>query len=190
MIIWFSMLSTLGIAQIVNFPEVFKALNPVYAIELLTLYPKGFWLLGAVFLATTGAEALYSDLGHCGRKNIRVAWIFVKTALILNYFGQGAWLLSRGDKFLHNLNPFFEIMPAWFLIPGIIIATGATMIASQALISSSFTLINEAVSLNFWPRVTIKFPSMVKGQIFVPSINWLLYAGCIATVLYFQTSER
>ena len=190
MIVWFSMIATLGVAQIISLPAIFRALNPVYAVELLAQYPKGFWLLGAVFLATTGAEALYSDLGHCGRKNIRVAWIFVKISLLLNYFGQGAWLLARENKFLSGLNPFFEIMPAWFLIPGIVIATGATVIASQALISSSFTLINEAVSLNFWPRVTIKFPSMVKGQIFVPSINWLLCAGCIATVLYFRSSER
>ena len=190
MIVWFSMIATLGVTQIIYFPSIFKALNPLYAIELLTRYPKGFWLLGAVFLATTGAEALYSDLGHCGRKNIRIAWIFVKSALLLNYFGQGAWLMVREHGSLDGLNPFFEIMPTWFLIPGIIIATCATVIASQALISSSFTLINEAVSLNFWPRVTIKFPSMVKGQIFVPSINWLLCAGCIATVLYFRTSER
>src|SRR5204863_2716937 len=130
MVVWFGMLLSIGVNQIWHYPEVLNALSPYYGYELLVHYPHGFWLLGGVFLATTGAEALYSDLGHCGRKNIRVAWIFVKTALLLNYFGQGAWLLSRGDKFLHGLNPFFEIMPHWFLLPGIIIATAAAVIAS------------------------------------------------------------
>ena len=190
MIVWFGMLAVLGLHEIFFFPSVFKALNPAYAINLLVNYPKGFWLLGAVFLATTGAEALYSDLGHCGRKNIRLAWMFVKTALLLNYFGQGAWLLSSGNKLLSDKNPFFEIMPHWFLLFGIIIATAAAIIASQALISGSFTLISEAVSLNFWPRVTIKFPSVVKGQLFIPSINGILWAGCSATVLYFQNSAN
>lgn len=190
MIVWFSMIAVLGVAQIIHLPSVFKALNPYYAVDLLVNYPKGYWLLGAVFLATTGAEALYSDLGHCGRKNIQVAWIFVKVALLLNYFGQGAWLLSRGDKYLAGLNPFYEIMPHWFLLVGIAIATAAAVIASQALISGSYTLISEAVSLNFWPRVTIKFPTVVKGQLFIPSVNWILYVGCVATVLYFGESSN
>src|SRR5258706_764611 len=190
MIVWFSMIAILGVSKLIIYPNVFKAFNPAYGIDLLVNYPRGFWLLGAVFLATTGAEALYSDLGHCGRKNIQVAWIFVKIALILNYFGQGAWLLTRGNKYLQGLNPFYEIMPQWFVLFGIIIATVAAVIASQALISGSFTLISEAVSLNFWPRVTIKFPTVVKGQLFIPSVNWILYAGCVATVLYFGQSSN
>jgi KUP system potassium uptake protein len=190
MLVWFSMLAILGLRQIVLFPSVIKALNPYYAIDFLTHYPGGFWLLGAVFLATTGAEALYSDLGHCGRKNVRVSWLFVKVTLILNYLGQGAWLLNGNKMFLNGLNPFYEIMPQWFLVAGIVIATAATIIASQALISGSFTLISEAVSLNFWPRVTIKFPTEVRGQLYVPSINWLLWAGCIGVVLYFKESSN
>lgn len=190
MLVWFLMLAVLGVSQIMVFPSVFKAFSPHYAIDFLMHYPKAFWLLGAVFLATTGAEALYSDLGHCGRKNVRVSWMFVKTALLLNYFGQGAWLISSQNTFLNGLNPFYEIMPHWFLLSGIIIATAATIIASQALISGSFTLISEAVSLNFWPRVTIKFPTEVRGQLYVPSINWLLWAGCIGVVLYFRESAN
>jgi KUP system potassium uptake protein len=190
MLVWFLMLAVLGVSQISSFPQVLKAFSPHYAIDFLMHYPKGFWLLGAVFLATTGAEALYSDLGHCGRKNVRISWMFVKIALLLNYFGQGAWLISSQNTFLNGLNPFYEIMPQWFLLSGIIIATAATIIASQALISGSYTLISEAVSLNFWPRVTIKFPTEIRGQLYVPSINWLLYAGCIGVVLYFKESSN
>ncbi len=188
MLIWFVMLFTLGIYQIFLFPEVLKAFSPHYAFDFLVRYPGGFWLLGAVFLATTGAEALYSDLGHCGRKNVRVSWMFVKVALLVNYFGQGAWIINYGKPFLLGLNPFYEIMPEWFLIVGIVIATLAAIIASQALISGSFTLISEAVSLNFWPRITIKFPTEIRGQLYIPSINWLLWAGCISVVLYFKES--
>ncbi len=190
MLVWFSMLTVLGVHQIALYPSVLKAFNPYYAIDFLVNYPDGFWLLGAVFLATTGAEALYSDLGHCGRKNVRFTWMFVKTALLINYFGQGAWVMSLPKPFLGGLNPFYEIMPHWFLIVGITIATAATIIASQALISGSFTLISEAVSLNFWPRVTVKFPTEIRGQLFVPSINWLLWAGCIFVVLYFRESSN
>jgi KUP system potassium uptake protein len=189
MMIWFTMIMVLGILQIMHFPAILKAFNPYYAINLLTEYPSGFWLLGSVFLCTTGAEALYSDLGHCGKKNIQVSWIFVKIALIANYFGQGAWLLLRA-KPLDGLNPFYELMPHWFLIPGIIIATMATIIASQALISGSFTLISEAVSLNFWPKIKIKFPTNIRGQIYIPSINWLLWFGCMAVMLYFKESAK
>lgn len=190
MLVWFSMLTILGVHQIAMHPSVLKAFNPYYAFDFLVNYPDGFWLLGAVFLATTGAEALYSDLGHCGRKNVRITWMFVKTALLINYFGQGAWIMSLSKPLLNGLNPFYEIMPHWFLIIGIAIATAATIIASQALISGSFTLISEAVSLNFWPRVTIKFPTEIRGQLFVPSINWLLWAGCIFVVLYFRESSN
>jgi KUP system potassium uptake protein len=190
MLVWFTMLAVLGITQLTEFPSIVKAISPHYAIGLLRNYPGAFWLLGGVFLATTGAEALYSDLGHCGRKNVRVSWGFVKTALFLNYLGQGAWLLHSGHSHLNGLNPFYEIMPDWFLLTGIIIATAATIIASQALISGSFTLISEAVSLNFWPRVTIKYPTDVRGQLYVPSINWLMCIGCIGVVLYFKSSSN
>jgi len=188
MLVWFTMIMVLGGVQIIHLPAILKAVNPYYAYDLLVNYPKGFWLLGAVFLCTTGAEALYSDLGHCGRKNIQVSWGFVKTALIINYMGQGAWLLSHHSNTLNGLNPFYELMPHWFLLAGIIIATLATIIASQALISGSFTLISEAISMNFWPRVTIKFPTDVKGQIYIPSLNWILWIGCVGMMLYFRES--
>jgi KUP system potassium uptake protein len=190
MLVWFSMLAVLGVSSIVNDVSVLKAINPYYAYNLLVNYPEGFWLLGAVFLATTGAEALYSDLGHCGKKNIRVSWWFVKASLLLNYFGQGAWLLSLNGKTLNGLNPFYSIMPHWFLPIGITIATGATIVASQALISGSFTLINEAIRLNLWPKVKIKYPTVVRGQLYIPSINWLLCFGCIGIVLYFRESSH
>ncbi len=189
MFIWFLMLGGLGINQIVQYPQIFKALNPMYGFTLLTAHPKGFWLLGAVFLCTTGAEALYSDLGHCGRRNIQVSWIFVKTTLVLNYLGQGAWVLLQHKENLHNVNPFFAIVPHGYLLPSTIIATAATIIASQALISGSFTLISEAISLNFWPKVRVKFPTTIRGQIYIPSINWILCIGCVLVVLYFRTSE-
>ena len=190
MLLWFSAIAALGLAQILHYPGVLAALNPVYAIRLLTEYPKGFWLLGAVFLCTTGAEALYSDLGHCGRKNIRTSWIFVKSALVLNYLGQAAWTMGHvGHTLASNQNPFFMIAPQWAIVPLIILATMATIIASQALISGSYTLISEAVSLRFWPKVRVLFPTDQRGQIYVPSINWLLWFGCVCVQLWFKTSE-
>jgi KUP system potassium uptake protein len=207
MLIWFSMLAVLGIGHIADDLSVFKAFNPYYAIKLLTVYPKGFWLLGAVFLCTTGAEALYSDLGHCGRSNIRISWIFVKTSLILNYLGQGAWLLNhkgtvfassdllKSSSFIADFpnaiplqNPFYGVMPQWFVLWGIIIATGAAIIASQALISGSFTLISEAIRLNLWPKMRINYPTEAKGQLYVPGINTILFIGCCGIVIYFQSS--
>ena len=190
MLIWFLMLAVLGISQLTHYPFILNAVNPVYAYDLLSKYPRGFWLLGSVFLATTGAEALYSDLGHCGKKNIQYSWIFVKTALLLNYFGQGAWVMLRKEKLLNGLNPFYEVMPHWFLIIGIFIATAAAIIASQALISGSFTLISEAMRLNFWPKIRVKFPTEIRGQIYIPSINWILWIGCIAVMLYFRESSK
>lgn len=190
MVVWFAMLFVLGCSQIMHHPEILKALNPMYAYELLVEYPKGFWLLGAVFLCTTGAEALYSDLGHCGKKNIRLTWIFVKSALVVNYLGQAAWLMTQGNPALGNRNPFYAIMPEWFLVSGIIIATFATVIASQALISGSYTLINEAISLNFWPRVALRNPTDLKGQIYIPSINTILWIGCIGMIVYFKNSTH
>ena len=189
MFLWFLMIAVIGTMQMVHYPQIVKALNPYYGARLLIDHPKGFWLLGAVFLCTTGAEALYSDLGHCGRKNIQVSWIFVKTALMLNYFGQGAWVLMQpANKDFNGINPFFEMVPHAFLIPSIAIATLATIIASQALISGSFTLISEAISMNFWPKITVKYPSNIRGQVYIPSINWILCVGCIAVSLYFRTS--
>lgn len=190
MVVWFSMLFILGFVQILHTPDILKALSPYYAYELLTQYPRGFWLLGAVFLCTTGAEALYSDLGHCGKRNIRISWAFVKTGLMVNYIGQAAWLLHQGKPLLEGRNPFYEIMPQWFLLPGVIIATAATIIASQALISGSYTLINEAMSLNFWPRIAVRQPTDLKGQIYIPSVNNILWFGCILMILYFQTSSN
>ncbi len=193
MLIWFSMLGILGTVQIFQHIEVLKALNPYYAYHLLKIHPEGFYVLGFVFLCTTGAEALYSDMGHCGRNNIRVSWIFVKLTLVLNYFGQGAYLIHQEGKTLQILggdfgNPFYLIMPDWFKPAGIVIATLAAVIASQALISGSFTLINEAMRLNFWPKVKIKYPTELKGQLYIPSINWLLFLGCVGIVLHFEES--
>ncbi len=189
MIIWFLMLSVLGISQLINNLEVLKALNPWYAVLFLTKYPGGFILLGAVFLATTGAEALYSDLGHCGMKNIRISWIFVKTALLLNYFGQCAWLINEGGL-KPEVNPFYGIMPGWFLVPGIFIATAAAVIASQAMITGSFTLISEAISLNFWPKLKILNPTFLKGQVYVPYVNWFLWMACSFVVIFFRKSSN
>lgn len=195
MMVWFAMLAILGIIQITNHPEVFKAINPYYAYHLLSIHPDGFFVLGFVFLCTTGAEALYSDMGHCGRKNIRISWIFVKTALVLNYFGQAAYLIHHEGRTLQDLggqngNPFYLIMDDWFQPIGIVIATLAAVIASQALISGSFTLINEAMRLNFWPKVKIKYPTELKGQLYIPSINWLLFIGCVGIVLHFEESNN
>jgi KUP system potassium uptake protein len=190
MLIWFGTMGVMGVVGILQDYTVLRALNPYYGYNLLVDHPGGIWLLGAVFLCTTGAEALYSDMGHCGRRNIRISWIFVKTMLVLNYMGQTAWLISHHGKTLDGTNPFYAIMPQWFLPIGIGIATVATVVASQALISGSFTLINEATRLNFWPKVKIKYPTELKGQMYITSINWLLWAGCIFIVLYFKESSK
>jgi len=194
MLMWFLMLASLGLYQlyIANDWRIFRALNPYYAMRVLTVYPKGFWILGAVFLCTTGAEALYSDLGHCGRSNIRYSWTFVKTCLILNYLGQGAFLLTTKHEIWNSAvkNPFYELMPSWFILPGILIATVAAIIASQALISGSFTLISEAMKLNLWPKMKINYPTVERGQSFIPGINTLLFIGCSAITLYFQRSAN
>jgi len=189
MMIWFSMLAILGFINLLGNEHILLAINPYYAYQLLANYPSGFWLLGAVFLCTTGAEALYSDLGHCGKNNIRVSWVFVKICLLLNYFGQGSWLINHEGQLLSGRNPFYTLMPEWFLPIGITIATVAAVIASQALISGSFTLINEAIRLNFWPKVKVVYPSELRGQLYIPSINWILYVGCVGVVLYFRESS-
>jgi KUP system potassium uptake protein len=189
MFIWFLMIGVLGLYQLFLFPGVLKALNPEYAYRFLTEYPGGFILLGAVFLCTTGAEVLYSDLGHCGRANIRVSWIFVKFALLLNYFGQGAWVLmhtAAGGE----MNPFFSMMPRWFLLPGILISTTAAIIASQALIIGSYTLIGEAVSLNFWPKIKVLHPTYVREQVYLPFVNWFMWIACSFIVIFFGESSN
>ncbi len=188
MLVWFVVIAFWGSLQIIKYPEILAAVNPMYSINLLANYPGSFLILGAVFLATTGAEALYSDLGHCGIRNIRITWIFVKITLLLNYFGQGAWFIHNPDFNAEVANPFFAIMPQWFILPGTIIATLAAIIASQALISGSFTLISEAISLNLWPKMTIKYPTEMKGQMYVPFINQFLWAACIFVVILFQKS--
>lgn len=197
MAVWFTMLAVLGSSHLLDDIGIFKALSPHYAFELLTNYPKGYWLLGAVFLCTTGAEALYSDLGHCGRDNIRISWVFVKTCLVLNYLGQGAWLLAahHGEiitslRVDNGFNAFYGVMPQWFKLGGIIISTTAAIIASQALLSGSFTLISEAMRLNLWPKMKIIYPTEEKGQLFIPGINFLLFIGCIGIVLFFKKSSN
>ncbi|MDF3077034.1 MAG: Potassium transporter Kup [Sphingobacteriaceae bacterium] len=190
MLVWFTMLLVLGLAYVIQFPIIFKAVNPYWAYHILTTNPNTLFILGAVFLCTTGAEALYSDLGHCGRSNIRISWVYVKTCLVMNYFGQGVWLWQHQGTTLDGENPFYHIMPEWFLIPGICIATIAAVIASQAMISGSFTLIAEAVRLNLWPKVRINYPSDQKGQLYVPSMNWVLWIGCLVVLLIFRRSEN
>lgn len=189
MLIWFSMLLIMGLTTLTHDPTVFKAINPVYAYDLLTSHPGAWVIIGAVFLSVTGAEAMYADLGHVGKTNIRITWIFVKAALLINYFGQGAWVLAHMDgQVLNGLNPFFELMPRWFVGIGVVIASLASVVASQALISGSFSLINEAVKLETWFRVQILYPSKHRQQIFIPMINHILFLGSVTIVLYFQTS--
>ena len=193
MTLWFLMLAVMGAAHLLDDIYIFKAFNPYYAIELLTTYKRGFWILGAVFLCTTGAEALYSDLGHCGKWNIRYSWIFVKTCLILNYLGQGAWLLKNYNHHHFDVltnNAFYGMMPEWFRLIGIAIATAAAIIASQALVSGSFTLVSEAMRLNLWPKMRLSYPTEERGQLYVPGINFLLFFGCVGIVLYFQKSTN
>ena len=189
MLIWFSMLFILGITSIGENWQILRAANPIYGYNLLTAHPGAWVIVGAVFLSVTGAEAMYADLGHVGKTNIRITWVFVKTALLVNYFGQGAWLLNNLDgQILNGLNPFFELMPRWFVGTGVVIASLASVVASQALISGSFSLISEAVKLETWFRVQILYPSKHRQQIFIPMINHILFLGSVFIVLYFQTS--
>lgn len=190
MLIWFTMLAVVGLWQITSYPAILKAFNPIYAYRLLVEYPGGFLILGAVFLATTGAEALYTDLGHVGLNNIRVSWIFVKSSLVLNYLGQGAWILSNPEMITGTVNPFYASMPQWFLPASIIIATAASIIASQALISGSYSIVSEAILLNFWPKQKISYPTLSKGQMYISKINWMLYFACMFVIIYFQKSSN
>lgn len=197
MLLWFSMIGTLGVIQILKHPGVFQALNPIYAIKMVTIYRgeltghHGFWLLGAVFLCTTGGEAMYSDLGHCGKQNIRISWGLVFSCLMLNYLGQAAFLMHNFDgKVYESSSVFYGLMSPAFLPYGIGIATLAAIIASQALISGCFTLVNEAMKLKLWPNMKVNYPTQMKGQIYIPSINWFLLAGCITVVLIFRESSK
>ena len=190
MLLWFLYIGIFGAIHLFQNPGVLRAINPVYAFDLLVKYPGGFWILGAVFLCTTGAEAMYSDLGHVGKANIRVSWVFVKLSLLLSYFGQGAWLLDHGGDTLHGRIPFFEIMHGGFLVFGIVLATFATIIASQGLISGTFTMVNEAMKLKLWPATRVRYPNQLKGQIYVPAVNWILMVGCILVVFIFKESSR
>lgn len=198
MLLWFVMLGVLGVVGLMENTSVLYALNPVYAVRLLQIHPEGFFVLGFVFLCTTGAEALYSDLGHCGIKNIQISWVFVKAMLLLNYFGQGAYLLSHEGMTLKAIsgdadnpaNPFYLLMPEWFLPLGIVIATIAAVIASQALITGAFSLISEAIRLDLWPRIAVKYPTTLKGQIYIPAVNWMLFAGCVFVMLHFKKSSE
>ncbi len=190
MIVWFTLIGVLGLAAKSGYPGVLKALNPYYAYVMLTQVPESFWLLGSIFLCTTGAEALYSDMGHCGRNNIWVGWIYIKVMLILGYAGQTAWLLQNTGTVTGNISPFFHIVPDAIYWHALIIATMATIIASQSLISGCFTLINEAIRLDIWPRHRVLFPGSIKGQIYIPFFNWLLMLACIGMVLYFRESTK
>ncbi|MSS17169.1 KUP/HAK/KT family potassium transporter [Sodaliphilus pleomorphus] len=190
MLLWFSMIGILGLTHVSDSWVILKAFNPWYAVHLLATSPEWFLILGAVFLCTTGAEALYSDLGHCGKHNIRVSWAFVKTMLICNYLGQGAWIIAHAGQFAPGTNPFYAIMPHAFLPVGITMATIAAIVASQALISGSFTIFSEAMNLHFWPRQHIKYPTDIKGQLYIPFINISLYVLCIIVILFFQTSSN
>ena len=189
MLVWFLTLGITGMIALVGFPPILKAFNPWYAVKLLFSSPEWFLILGAVFLCTTGAEALYSDLGHCGKKNITVSWIFVKIMLILNYLGQGAWIITHPETAV-GVNPFYAIIPHSLLIPAVILATGAAVIASQALLSGSFTIFSEAISLDFWPKLKVKYPSEEKGQLYIPMVNWAILAGCLLTVFIFRDSSH
>lgn len=189
MLIWFGMLTVLGIGSILDHPEIFQALNPLYAIQLFEHHHNAWWVVGGVFLCVTGAEALYSDLGHVGKRNIQISWIVVKSALLLNYLGQGAWMMQHLGRPLSN-NPFAAIMPQWFIPFGSVISTFAAIIASQALITGSFSLIHEALRTKTWFRIVVYHPSKHRSQMYIPFVNWMLFAGCVFVVLFFQESAK
>lgn len=196
MLLWFGSLALFGIINLSGNLSLLRALSPHYAVSILFSNDNkmGFFILGSIFLCSTGAEALYSDLGHVGRKNIYFTWPFVKISLLLNYFGQGAWILAEKNNpnhaLLEELNPFYQMIPSGLLMYGIIISTLAAIIASQALISGSFTLVSEAIKLNLFPKLHTLYPSSLKGQLYIPAINRILCIVCIGIVLYFRSSEK
>lgn len=188
MSLWFLSLFFWGVKSIGTRPEILKAINPKYALNLLITYPGVFVLLGAVFLCVSGAEDLYVDLGHCGRKNVRMAWFVVKVCLLANYFGQAAYLLST--NYSSEKNPFFAIVPESFVVFQVILATLAAIIASQSLITGSFTLISEAIKLNLFPKLIIKYPTELKGQVYVSAVNIILFICSSCVVIFFRTSSN
>lgn len=196
MLLWFSFLGVTGLVSMLKYPVVLKAFNPIYAIHvLLSDHNKvGFMILGSVFLATTGAEALYSDMGHVGRENVYASWPFVKICLILNYLGQGAWiLLNQSNTALQtigDLNPFFMMLPETLRPVAVIMSSVAAIIASQALITGSYTLVSEAIHLKLLPHLEVRYPSDTKGQIYIGTVNTILWIGCSLVVLYFQSSAK
>lgn len=196
MLVWFSFLGISGLMHILQMPWILKAFNPIYALQVL-LSPNnklGFMILGSVFLATTGAEALYSDMGHVGKGNIYFSWPFVKACLILNYLGQGAWIIAnRGDAALYaveDLNPFFLMLPEPMRPIAVILGAVAAVIASQALITGSYTLVSEAILLDLLPKLEIRYPSETKGQLYINKVNSILWIGCSLVVLYFRSGAR
>lgn len=190
MLVWFSFIGVIGIMGINGNWAILKALNPMYAFYLIKDYPEGFWMLGGIFLCSTGAEALYSDMGHVGRNNIRCSWLYIKVCLVLSYAGQTAWLVAHQGEPMGNISPFYSTIPEGIYIFAVGIATLATIIASQALISGCFSLVNEGIRLNIWPRHKVYFPSHIKGQIYIPFVNWFLMFACVAMVLYFKKSTN
>lgn len=196
MILWFGFLAVFGIVNLINYPMILKAISPYYAIRILfsPVNKVGIFILGSIFLATTGAEALYSDMGHVGKKNIYVTWPLVYSTLFLNYLGQGAWIIRHaGDtayRNLSNLNPFYEMLPGTWRLVGIVLATLAAIIASQALITGSYTLADEAIGLKFLPRMVIRHPSNIKNQIYIATVNWILCIITISAVWFFGSSQK
>ena len=196
MFLWFSFLGIAGLVMLLQYPAVLKAFNPVYAIEVLfSSYNKaGLMILGSVFLATTGAEALYSDMGHVGRENVYFSWPFVKICLVLSYLGQGAWIISNmGNTALYgisDLNPFFQMLPEPLRPVAVLLSAMAAVIASQALITGSYTLVSEAIQLDLLPHLEIQYPSETKGQLFIPTVNQILWIGCSLVVVYFRSGHR
>ena len=196
MLLWFSFLGITGLLHIAALPAVLRAFNPLYAVRvLLSPYNKaGFMILGSVFLATTGAEALYSDMGHVGKENIYFSWPFVKLCLILNYLGQGAWIIqnqaNRALYAIEDLNPFFLMLPAALRPFAVILGAAAAIIASQALITGSYTLVSEAILLDLLPHLEIRYPAQTKGQLYISTVNTILWIGCSMVVLYFRSGAR
>ncbi|EIR3695437.1 KUP/HAK/KT family potassium transporter, partial [Enterococcus faecalis] len=194
MLLWFTFLGRIGLINFSQDWTIIRSLNPYYAIQLLFNSDNklGIFILGNVFLATTGAEALYSDLGHVGKLNIRLSWPYVKICLILNYFGQASWLLNvyqnSHTQQIKNFNPFFQIIPHNLIILGILFATIAAVIASQALITGTFTLVSEAIKLKLLPQLKILYPGNNIGQLYIPTINLILWFTCSLVVITFQTS--
>ncbi|MCO7125337.1 KUP/HAK/KT family potassium transporter [Sporolactobacillus shoreicorticis] len=196
MLLWFVFIGVIGFMNMLSHLEILKAISPYYAVQFLfsPANKAGIFILGSVFLATTGAEALYSDMGHVGRKNIYGSWPFVSLTLMLSYMGQGGWVIGHYQnpayRNLLDVNPFYEMLPNQLRLVAIVLATLAAIIASQALITGSYTLVNEAIGLKFLPRMVIKHPSTVRSQIYIPAVNWFLCVITLFIVWLFQTSHH